>query len=220
MNERIFAIGDIHGCFDQFRELVEDKIRLEKSDKLVLLGDYIDRGPDSKKVLDFIIGLQNSGFDTIALTGNHEAMLVDAYFNPDRLSLWMKNGGGATLNSFGINNLSQLNPAYLNFFKELPLWYESDNYLFVHAGFNDSASDPFLDRKTMLWHSSEEYTHPKLAGKTIVHGHQTIQLVYLKESLLHGDHVINIDTGCVYKNIEDYGKLTAVELNSRTIISV
>ncbi len=79
MNSRLFAIGDIHGCFDSLKELVENKIQLQKDDKLILLGDYIDRGDKSKEVVDYIIGLLENGFDVIPLMGNHEAMLLDAF---------------------------------------------------------------------------------------------------------------------------------------------
>ena len=72
---RLFAIGDIHGCFDSFQELIENKIQLSKNDRLVLLGDYIDRGPKSKEVIDYIINLQAKGYNIIALAGNHEVML-------------------------------------------------------------------------------------------------------------------------------------------------
>ena len=81
MNERLFAIGDIHGCFDSFRKLVEDKIKISNRDKLVLPGDYIDRGKQSKDVIDYIIELQQRGFDIIPLTGNHESMLLDEIIN-------------------------------------------------------------------------------------------------------------------------------------------
>lgn len=220
MKPRVIAIGDIHGCYYSFRELVEEKIRPVKAEQLILLGDYIDRGPDSKKVVDYIIDLQSSGFDLVALKGNHEAMLMDAWNNPDRLSLWFLNGGMTTLKSFGINNLSELASGYLNFFRELPYYHESGDYLFVHAGFNDHAQNPFDDKVSMLWHSSMEYHHPMLKNKTIIHGHQTIKYDCLTESNLLESRVIDIDTGCVYTGIAGYGKLTAIEVNSRAIVSV
>ncbi|MFA5814000.1 MAG: metallophosphoesterase [Bacteroidales bacterium] len=74
MNQRLLAIGDIHGCFNAFRTLVEQKIQIKKRDKIILLGDYIDRGTHSKEVVDYIFDLQNKGFDIVPLIGNHEAM--------------------------------------------------------------------------------------------------------------------------------------------------
>ena len=100
MKSRIFAIGDIHGCFQSFKILIEDKIRFNTSDKLILLGDYIDRGTESKEVIDYILRLQQNGSDIIPLLGNHEVMLLDAYDNKDKIPLWLYTGGIQTLKSF------------------------------------------------------------------------------------------------------------------------
>ena len=96
MNNRLFAIGDIHGCFDTLEELVNNKIQLKKSDKLILLGDYIDRGDKSKEVVEYIIDLQKKGFNILPLMGNHEAMLLDAYDNEKNTLKWIQNGGSET----------------------------------------------------------------------------------------------------------------------------
>ena len=89
MNSRLIAIGDIHGCFDALRELIEQKVRLVKTDKLILLGDYIDRGDQSKAVVDYIIQLSQGGFDIFPLMGNHEAMLLDTLENESNLVEWL-----------------------------------------------------------------------------------------------------------------------------------
>ncbi|MFH1118910.1 MAG: metallophosphoesterase family protein [Bacteroidota bacterium] len=219
MQNRVFAIGDIHGCFDRFKELVEQHIVLSKSDKLILLGDYIDRGINSKEVIDYIIELQRSGYDVIPLTGNHEAMLLDALSDRSAVTLWFINGGHKTMQSFGISRLTELDPCYIDFFRNLRYYYESENFLFVHAGFNDTIEDPFSDRRSMIWESKQEYLHPLLKDRTIVHGHQTIKLSSLFNRIDQHARVINIDTGCVYAGIEGYGKLTAIEMNSFTITS-
>lgn len=219
MQKRLFAIGDIHGCFDRFKELVEQHIVLSKYDKLILLGDYIDRGTNSKGVIDYIIELQRSGYDVIPLTGNHEAMLLDALTNRSAITLWFINGGYKTLQSFGISRLAELAPGYIDFFRNLRYYYEFENFLFVHAGFNDSIEDPFSDRRSMLWESRQEYLHPLLKDRTIVHGHRTINLSSLLDKIDQHARVINIDTGCVYNGSEGYGKLTAIELKSFTITS-
>jgi len=143
MNERLFAIGDIHGCFDSFRELVEYKIEINNSDKLVLLGDYIDRGKQSKEVIDYIIELQQKGFDIIPLIGNHESMLFEAIGNDEHLSKWIQNGGSETMESFKINSLNDLDQLCIDFFKGLQFYYSFNSFLFVHAGFNDEIINPF-----------------------------------------------------------------------------
>src|SRR5664279_6369907 len=103
---RLFAISDIHGCYKPFYELIVNTIRLTKSDHLILLGDFIDRGEQSKEVIDFILQLKNDGFNITSLTGNHEVMLVDSYHETNALPLWLMNNGMSTLESFGIQDLS------------------------------------------------------------------------------------------------------------------
>jgi len=137
MNNRVFAIGDIHGCFNSFKKLIEQKIQLTKSDKLVLLGDYIDRGSQSKEVIDYIIELIEKDFDIVPLRGNHEQMLLDAFFDDGHIPIWIFNGGNETLKSFGINSLKKLETKYLDFFGSLQFFFEFEAYLLVHAGFND-----------------------------------------------------------------------------------
>jgi len=220
VNKKLFAIGDIHGCFDSFKELVENKIQLQKNDKLILLGDYIDRGDKSKEVIDFIMELQEKGFDVVPLMGNHEAMLLDAYENEKNISKWVQNGGNETLKSFEISSLQDIESKYMMFFKDLRFYYSFEDYLFVHAGFNDNVLDPFSDYYSMLWKCKESYTNPLLSDKNIVHGHKPVSVAKCEERVLSKQRVINIDTGCVYKDSEDFGRLTAYDFNSQRILFV
>lgn len=217
MSNRYFAIGDIHGCFNSLKELIENKIQLQKSDKLILLGDYIDRGPNSKEVIDYIIDLQNNDYDIVTLLGNHESMLVDAYNNESSISKWIQNGGSETLKSFEINSLKNMDSKYLNFFNSLKLYFELDEYLFVHAGFNDELKNPFVDKYSMLWKSRERYFNPLLTNRIIIHGHSPVSIKTCEEQIKNNSKVINIDAGCVYSNT-DFGKLVAIEIKSRTIL--
>jgi len=220
MDNRLFAIGDIHGCFNSLKQLVEEKIQITKTDKVILLGDYIDRGPRSKEVIDYIIELKEKGFDIIPLKGNHEAMLLDAFMDDDLLSRWIHNGGIETLKSFGIISLNQLETKYLEFFKNLQLYFELEDYLFVHAGFNDEIENPFNDSYHLIWKCRDKYNHPLLKDKTIVHGHCTIPYLTCNERIRNHDRVINLDTGCVYTEYIGYGRLTALEITSREIFFV
>ena len=219
MNERLFAIGDIHGCFGTFQELIEYKIEIKNNDKLVLLGDYIDRGNQSKEVVDYIIDLQHKGFDIIPLMGNHEAMLIDSIDSDAFLSNWMLNGGGVTLKSFGIKSLKALDQTYIDFFKGLQFYYMFNNFLFVHAGFNDEISDPFEDKDQMIWARREKYTNPVFKDKIIIHGHTPVTESFCRHSILDNRRVINIDTGCIYAGNAGYGYLSALELNSMKLFS-
>lgn len=214
---RLIAIGDIHGCYDSFKTIVEEKIKLKKTDKLILLGDYIDRGTQSKEVVDYIIKLQDQNYDVIALLGNHESLLLNAYENPDLLSKWILNGASASLKSFGIDDISKLESKYLDFFKRLKYYFAYEDYLFVHAGFNDDIEDPFSDTYHMLWNCRENYNHKELNKMIIVHGHCPDATSSCDQAIINGGKIINIDTGCVYKDQYGFGRLTAVDLNYKII---
>lgn len=220
MSERVLAIGDIHGCFDPFIELIEHKIRLRKSDRLVLLGDYVDRGYKSKEVIDYIIDLQEKGYDIVPLMGNHESMMLDAAESEQSVSGWFMNGGYETILSFGIGSLKELNIKYLQFLRNLPFYFTCDNFIFVHAGFNDEITDPFEDKVQMIWSRREAYSHPFFNGKIIVHGHTPVTYSQCRETILSNNNVINIDTGCVYDEWVGYGHLTAIELFTRELFTV
>ena len=220
MNKRLFAIGDIHGCFNTFRTLLEQKIQIREGDKIILLGDYIDRGTQSREVIDYIIDLKEKGFDIVPLLGNHEAMLLDAYKNEEFTSIWIQNGGSETLKSFDITSLKDIEPKYIEFFKGLSSYYAFEEYLFVHAGFNDSDSNPFADKYSMIWVCKQTYENPLLMNKIIIHGHRPIPVEICKEIVHSNNNVINLDTGCVYSNMPGYGTLTAIELNTRSLYFV
>jgi serine/threonine protein phosphatase 1 len=217
MSGRLYAIGDIHGCIRQLRTIIEDKINPDETDILVFLGDYIDRGPDSKAVTDFIIDLSGN-HQVITLMGNHELMMMNSLVKGDT-SLWFLNGGESTLESFAIRHPREFDSKYLNFFTELVWYYEYDQYLFVHAGFNDIAADPFEDRYSMVWVRTEQYSNPLLKDRIIIHGHTPITSEQCSRLVLQKKNVINIDTGCVYTSPE-YGILTALELKTGTLYFV
>lgn len=220
MYKRLLAIGDIHGCFDPFYELVGQKIRITKDDRLVLLGDYIDRGNKSRDVIDYILKLQDDGFDIIPLIGNHESMLLDAHANDQLKDNWFMNGGYQTLHSFGIESLDELDPRYLHFFKSLSHYYIQDKFIFVHAGFNDQINNPFEDQYQMIWSRNERYSNPFFNDKIIIHGHTPIPSSLCRQQVMSDPKVINIDTGCVYNDLGGYGHLTAIELFTMQLFRV
>ena len=217
---RLFAISDIHGCYRPFNELEVNVIGLKKEDRLVLLGDYIDRGDQSREVIDFIMDLKKSGFDVNPLTGNHEQMMLGSYFDPDELPLWFLNSGVTTLYSFDVQNVTEIDSKYIKFLSELDFFLEINNMLFVHAGFNDFDDDPFSDRHKMIWECRFEYNNPAFSGKTIIHGHRPKTIDYVKRTISMKSQVIPIDTGCVYEEELGYGNLSALEVNSMTLITV
>src|SRR4030042_436784 len=217
---RLFAISDIHGCFDTFHEMVVRVIDLKKSDRLILLGDYIDRGWQSREVTDFIIDLKNKGFDVTPLRGNHEQMLIDSWNDPSEFPLWQMNSGDTTLFSFGIREVREMDEQYIDFFNGLEFYLEAGKFIFVHAGFNDYEADPFSDRHTMIWECSSSYKNPLLQGKRIIHGHRPKTIEHVKKLISTNSDVIPIDTGCVYDQETGYGNLSALEVNTMNIISI
>ena len=217
---RLFAISDIHGCFKPFYEMVVNVIKLTKSDQLILLGDYIDRGEQSKEVVDFIIDLIKKGFNVTPLAGNHELMLLDSWNDPEALYQWYMNSGATTLFSLGIQDIVEIDKQYIDFFTGLEFYKEIGKYIFVHAGFNDYTTDPFSDKHTMVWECSPHYENPVLNRRTIIHGHRPKTIEFVRKRISENSQVIPIDTGCVYEKEMGYGNLSALEINTMDLISV
>ncbi|MFP3860886.1 MAG: metallophosphoesterase family protein [Bacteroidales bacterium] len=219
------AIGDIHGCFKTFRKLIEDIIHLGKSDTLYLVGDYIDRGPESMEVVDYIIQLKDEGYNLQPVRGNHEEMLIDAYKDqsPENFRLWMMNGAESTLKSYDIASYSVMGSASLNelpehhtsFFKKLPYYIMLDDFIIVHAGINFEAEEPFSDYRSMVWCRDCENDLIKSKNRIVIHGHTPTPLEELNfHDNMDKEKQINLDTGCVYKTFTGMGNLTAMDLDS------
>lgn len=199
-NIRRFAISDIHGCAKTFRRLLKIKIELSREDEIYLLGDYINRGPDSKGVLDIIISLQKKGYKITLLRGNHEQLFLDALKNPKKQSRFLRYGGHTTLSSFQVKRIEDIPAKYVKLIKKTGLFCDLDKFILVHAGFtfNDTELN-FHNKDAMLWLRSFRPPANVLNGKTVIHGHtpesnKKILRQMTKENL----SVINIDSGCVY----------------------
>ena len=210
---RSFAISDIHGCAHTFDALLSNVIQLKKEDNLYLLGDYIDRGPRSKEVLDIIMRLQQKGYSVSALKGNHEEICLRSFDNSDALRGWLINGGDATLKSFSVAVPHQIPKQYITFLEGLSYYKELEHYLLVHAGFNFKAADPFEDKESMLW-----IRNFKVEGqKIVVHGHTPTVRHEIEGSILNvaEDKKIDIDNGCVYVSKgSEFGSLCCLQLDN------
>ena len=149
---RKIAISDIHGCNATFKSLL-GKLRLSRKDELYLLGDYIDRGPDSKGVIDTILSLQKKGNTVHCLRGNHEELLLWAVEGKGAdVDIFLRNGGDATLESFGVQRAADIPQLYLDFIENLPIYIESEEYIFVHAGLEfTKGKNPFVHLEKMIW---------------------------------------------------------------------
>src|SRR5215470_9609869 len=113
---RVFAIGDVHGCGLTLEKLLTQDLRIKKEDEIYFLGDYIDRGPHSKQVVDLILQLQNEHYRIHTVRGNHEQLFIDSEKDFESFDAWLANGGVTTLQSFGIIRFSELNNEYQLFF--------------------------------------------------------------------------------------------------------
>jgi len=217
--QRQFCISDIHGCSSTFQALL-DKIGLSKDDHLFLLGDYIDRGPDSKGVLDIIIKLMNDGFNVHPLRGNHEQMLLDALTDRRAEMLFLQNAGGRTLQSFGVKRAADVPGIYIDFVRQTALYMEIGNWLLVHAGFNFGADDIFADTEAMLWIRDFDVSRRKLGNRRMVHGHSPWPIEQIQRQVSTGKPPasINIDAGCVYDR--EWSALCALELTEMKLESV
>lgn len=219
--QRRFAISDIHGCYHTLKHLIDKKIGLTKEDHLFLLGDYIDRGIYSRKVIDLIMDLKESGYAITALRGNHEQMLLDSINDKHKFSHWIKySGGEATLANFRIAHTRQLADKYIQFFQELPYYAEQPDYWLVHAGFNFQEENILADTHAMIWTRGYELDAEKLKGKKMIHGHTPKSLKYITDNIQSNSFDINIDSGCVMNNHPNFGYLTAFNLDTLETISI
>ncbi len=213
---RVLFIGDIHGCNQTFRNLVEEQIQLKQEDQLYCIGDYIDRGPDSKGVVDYILELRGQGYRIHTLRGNHEQMLIDSLYKEESRMLWRFNGGDTTLESFGVKSAGELASNYLDFFMETQFYISTDDFFAVHAGLNFSISNPLKDKEAMLWIRGFMPDKGFLKGRKLIYGHtpQTKTDILLQK----GMDTINIDGGCVYASRKGMGNLVAFELHTNRFL--
>lgn len=200
--KREIAIGDVHGMFEMLYDLVENKIKFNpKEDLLIFLGDYIDRGHKSKHVINYLSELHEKyPKNIILLEGNHEDMAYLTLMGHDAAhDVWMNNGGVQTLAAFGadLNNLEPFKEIFLPFYERLQTWYESDKFYFVHGCLPLGVNSPEeTDKDTMLWGREFEYNGPK----EVVVGHS------IQREVVRYGKTICVDTGSMW-----YGKLSAYD---------
>ena len=219
---KLYSIGDIHGCAHTLSNLLS-LLPLQQDDRIVFVGDYVDRGPDSRGVVDQILDLRDRGFEVTTLLGNHELMFMQAEEDPDDAEFWEDSCGGIkTLASFDVNMFSELAPHYRDFFRNLSYHALIDGHIFVHAGLDFSGKDLFQNKHAMLWTRNTEVDTKKLGRKRIVHGHtpQSVRSVEHQLKALKTQRIINLDTGCVFPHIDGLGHLTAYEVSEGKLFHV
>ncbi len=209
----IYAIGDIHGCLDHLEQLL-DAVQPDLSrDRLVFIGDYIDRGPHSRGVVDYIIRLrqQYPPDRIICLKGNHEAMFLDFIQGADR-DLFLLNGGATTCLEYwgpGWQHKKELvlPPEHELFYRELKIIYETPDYIFVHGGLKPGVPLAEQTEEDLLWIRGEFIASFEDFGRRVIFGHTPFNAPLVMPNK------IGIDTGCVYGNILTCLKLPAEEFS-------
>lgn len=203
---RTIAIGDIHGCNKAIRALIET-INPLKDDLLVFVGDYIDRGPDSRGTIDYLLEIE-SKHATIFLRGNHEIMFGGCVLQGMDPTLWFQMGGRTTLVSYG-GRLQAVPSRHRDFILRCVPSYENEHHIFVHANYLSHLPVADQPERTLYWeHLHDRIPAPHFSGKKVWVGHSP----QIQGQIADFGHLICIDTYCFG------GKyLTAVDVDSREV---
>lgn len=205
---RTFVVGDIHGCLDPLRRLME-KIDWDPAmDSMIFVGDYIDRGENSKEVVDFMLDLIRDSPNIECLMGNHESMFLE-YMSGRNRDLYFMNGGLCTIKSYSRNKGFFVPEDHLNFYGSLKMYIELERHIVVHAGFRPGRAFKEQDAQDMLWIRDPFIYSDHDFGKQVIFGHTPFEKPLIEKNK------IGIDTGAVYG-----GSLTCLELNKMMFYSV
>lgn len=215
----IYAIGDVHGCLDELlrleQHIVADAAGTAGEKWIVMLGDYVDRGPASAQVIDHLLAPPPPGFRRFTLAGNHEQMLLEFLAAPRQSAGWLDFGGLETLRSYGIEPLNQppaalatalaarLPSAHLDWLHQLPASLEVPGFVFVHAGLRPGVPLDAQDERDMLWIRNEFLDAPASGGPVVVHGHSP------EAEPVHNAARIGIDTAAFAT-----GRLTSARIDA------
>jgi serine/threonine protein phosphatase 1 len=215
-----YVIGDIHGCADELQYLIQ-ALPLARGDRLVFLGDYIDRGPDSRGVVSFLIALQNSHreIEFVFLKGNHEDMLLSYLgLNGQHGDMFLVNGGKATFESYGITAsrpspqevLSAIPSEHLIFFDKLERYHIMDPFLCVHAGVHPRKMLVDQSDEELFWIRNTFIYNAHILPYTVCFGHTPQPTVFYDLP-----YKVGLDTGLVYGNM-----LTCLEVDEKVLYQI
>jgi serine/threonine protein phosphatase 1 len=199
-NGKSFIIGDLHGCRNMLEEMIGVIPWDPEKDNLIFIGDYLDRGDDSKGVIDILIKLMESSSNVRCLMGNHEGLFLE-YFYGRNENTFLINGGIATLNSYRLNGKIYIPPEHVSFIRSLETIIELDHYYVVHAGLMPGVEIERQSLKDKLWIREDFIFSDYDFGKKVIFGHTPFPVPYV------ADNKIGLDTGAVFGN-----KLTCIEL--------
>jgi serine/threonine protein phosphatase 1 len=227
-----WVIPDIHGCSRTLHSLVDNLIKPTRNDELYFLGDYVDRGPDSKGVIDFIRDLEKNQYNVTALKGNHEDFMVELWdegkksrntwwtrLGDRKHKIWMDIGGKATLASFRTDNIRHIPEGYIEWMRNLKYYVQLENFILVHAGLNFKNEDPFEDRRSMLWLRDYEIRPDKIGNRRIIHGHVPVNMELIVLSIKNKIYrFIDLDNGPYISGKDGFGNMVALELDSMELV--
>jgi serine/threonine protein phosphatase 1 len=203
---RTIAIADIHGCFDALASILR-AIDPKHDDTIICLGDFVDRGADSKGVLGMLIKLTGD-CRLVPILGNHDEMMLNARESKAAFREWMEFGGITTLDSYEASGLINIVPdEHFIFLKSCLSCFETDTHFFVHANYDPLLPLDQQDARTLRWLSLQDCVpRPHVSGKIAVVGHTP------QSEVLNLGHLICLDTDCGFG-----GPLTAMEMESREV---
>jgi serine/threonine protein phosphatase 1 len=185
-----FAIGDIHGCIAQLHSLLNTIETSYEGGTIVFLGDYVDRGPDSRAVVERVMaGPKKAGWQWTALKGNHEEMMVLALGSGRSASMWLENGGAETYESYG----GKVHDFVIAWMDSLPLIHVDPMRIFAHAGVDERAPLERQPSGTLLWSRPVAGQSGRYWGRHLCHGHTPAP-----ENPTTTGNRTNIDSGCVF----------------------
>lgn len=221
-NTAVYIIGDVHGCYEHLialeQRIAHDAAGFAGDKLIVMLGDYIDRGPASSEVINHLLAAPPEGFRRICLAGNHEAAMLDYLEGRLSLAAWKPMGAAATLMSYGIDIehmaamyrsedqldsfiRSSVPESHIEFLRSLPIMIDAGRFVFVHAGIRPGT--PLIEQtdEDLMFIRADFYNSPLPLSHWVVHGHTPIETPQLD------GRRINIDTGAYYT-----GRLSALRL--------
>jgi serine/threonine protein phosphatase 1 len=204
-----YVVGDIHGCAKALRSLLIE-IDPSQDDEIIFMGDYVDRGPNSRNVIEQLIELQ-SQCQVVALRGNHEVMLMGVVMSGLNPEAWLRSGGAATVTSYG-GSVSKIPESHLQFYAGLKGHHETETEMFVHAMYDPNKRLDCQDEELTYWtHLPPHPPPPHASGKRVFLGHTPQP----GGEVLLLPHLVCVDTYCF-----GGGYLTAMNLDNQTLIQV